>query len=84
MFECEHINAYDIEVQNGMTRMNDNKGSNISECYLLHDILNPLKRTKHLNIHYYPILRGYMNTRKGKAKFKNFLILLDNGCSSSI
>ena len=25
-----------------------------------------------------------MNTRKGKAKFKNFRILLDSGCSSTI
>ena len=25
-----------------------------------------------------------MNTRKGKAKFKNFLILLDSVCSSTI
>ena len=25
-----------------------------------------------------------MNTRKGKSKFKNFCILLDTGCSSTI
>ena len=25
-----------------------------------------------------------MNTRKGRAKFKNFRILLDSGCSSTI
>ena len=25
-----------------------------------------------------------MNTRKGKAKFKNFQIILDSGCSSTV
>ena len=30
------------------------------------------------------ILHVCMNTRKGRAKFNNFLILLDSGCSSTI
>ena len=57
---------------------------NISEYNLLHDMINPPKRTKHLNIHYSPILHGCMNNGKGKVKFKNFRILLDSVCSSTI
>ena len=54
------------------------------ECNLLHDRLNPYKCTKPLNIHYYYILHVCMNTRKGKERFKNFRILLDSGCKSTI
>ena len=43
--------------------------------------MNPPKRAKHLNSHYSPILHGCTNTRKVKAKFKNFLILLESGFS---
>ena len=67
-----------------MTCMHDNKVNKIAEFNLLHDISNPPKRTKILNSHYSPIMHGYMNTRKGKAKFKNFQILLDSRCSSTI
>ena len=67
-----------------MTRIHTNEVNNISECYLLHDIINPPERSKTLNSHYSPILHGWMNTIKGKAKFKNFCILLDSGCSSTI
>ena len=67
-----------------MTRIQNNEVKNISECNLLHDIINPSKRTKNLNSHYSPILHGCMNTRKGKSKFKNFRILLDSGCNSTI
>ena len=35
-----------------MTRMHDNEVKNIDECNLLHDIINPPKRAKNLNIHY--------------------------------
>ena len=49
-----------------------------------HDIINPPKREKKLNIHYSPILHGCMNVRKGRAKFKNFHVFLDSGCSSTI
>ena len=55
-----------------MTRIHHNEVKNISECNLLHNIINPPKRAKKLNIHYYPILHGCMNTRKGKEKFKKF------------
>ena len=34
--------------------------------------------------HYSHILHVCMNTRKGKEKFKNFQILLNSGCSSTI
>ena len=56
----------------------------IAECNLLHDIINPSRRTKSLNRHYSSIIHVYMDTRKGKAKFKNFLILLYSWYSSSI
>ena len=67
-----------------MTRINNNEVKNISEYNLLHDIINHTKHAKILNIHYSPILHVCMNTRKGKAKFKNFRILLDSGCNSTI
>ena len=52
-----------------MTRIHNNKVKNITECNLLHDIINPPKRAKNLNINFYPIIHGCMNNRKGKAKF---------------
>ena len=55
-----------------MTRIHNNEVNNIAECNLLHDIINPPKHAKILNIHYSPILHGWMNTRKGRAKFKDF------------
>ena len=67
-----------------MTFIHDNKANNITECNLLHDILNPPKRIENLNIHYSYILHGCMNTIKGRARFNNFRILLDSGCSSTI
>ena len=67
-----------------MTCIYDTEVDNIAECNLLHDIFNPPKHTKKIKIHYSPILHGCMNTRKGKAKFNNFRILLDSGCSSTI
>ena len=48
-----------------MTRIYDNEVNNISECNLLHDIINPPKLTKNLNSHYSPIIHGCMNTIKG-------------------
>ena len=41
------------------------KANKISECNVIHDILNFSKRTKHLNGNYSPVLHGYMNKRKG-------------------
>ena len=64
--------------------MHDNEVKNIAEFNLLHDIINPPKRAKYIKIHYYPILHGCMNTRGNKSKLKNFRILQDIGCSSTI
>ena len=64
--------------------MYNNEVKNIAECNLLHDIANHPKRAKNANSHYYPIIHGCMNNRKGKAKFKNFHILLENVFSSTI
>ena len=67
-----------------MTCTHENKVTKISEFNLLHGIINPPKRAKNLNFHYSPILHRCMNTRKGKAKFKNFHIPLDSGFISTI
>ena len=67
-----------------MTCIHDNEVNNISECYLLHDIINPPRCTKHLNSHYSPIIHGCINTRKAKTKFSKFRILLDSGCSFAV
>ena len=67
-----------------MIYIHDNELKSIAECNLLHDIINPSKRAKNINSHYYPILHGCMNTRKVRAKFKNFQILSDSGFSSNI
>ena len=83
-FECECKSTYDIEIHNVVTSIHDKKVNNIPEYNLLHDILNPPKRTKKLNSHYSPIIHGCMNTWNCKEKFKNFLILLNSGCSSTI
>ena len=56
-----------------MTHIQNNEVKNISECNLLHDIINPPKRDKILNRHYSPILHECMNASKGKAKFKTFV-----------
>ena len=53
-----------------MTRIHNNEVNNISECNLLHDMVNPPKHAKKLNSHYSPILHGCMNTGKGTTKFK--------------
>ena len=67
-----------------MTRIHNNEVNNISECNLLYNIINPPKHAKKLNTHCSPIIHGYMNTREGKAEFKNFPVLLDSGCSYMI
>ena len=67
-----------------MTRIHDKKVNKIAECNLIHDIIKPPKRTKILDSHYYPILHVCMNNRHGREKLKNFRILLDSGCSSTI
>ena len=67
-----------------MTCIHEKEVYKIAECNLLHDIINPPKRAKHLNVNYSPILHGCMNTIKGRGKFKNFRIILDSECSSTI
>ena len=64
--------------------IHDKYVNNIAEWNLLHDIINPPKRTKILNIHYSTILHGFMNTKNFRKKFKNFGILFDSGCRSTI
>ena len=73
-----------IESRDKMININDNEVKNIAECNLLHNIINTSKGAKNINSHYYPILHGYMDTRKGRAKLKIFRVLLDIGCSSTI
>ena len=51
--------------------MHNNEVKNIAEYNLLHDIINPPKRAKNINIHYSPILHRFMNTRKGREKFED-------------
>ena len=55
-----------------MNHINDNKVNNISECNLLHDILNPYKSTKITDSYYLPILHGCMNTHRGGSRYKSF------------
>ena len=67
-----------------MTRKQHIEVNNIAKCNLIHNIINPPKRAKNLNSHYSTILHGCMNTRKGKARFNKFRILLESGCGSTI
>ena len=67
-----------------MIHIHDKEVNKTAEYNLLHHIINPPKRAKNINSHYSSILHGCMNTRKGRAKFKNFRILMDSGCSSMI
>ena len=73
-----------MKILNIMHDIHDTKVNNIAEWNLIHDILNPSKRTKNTNSNYPPILHGYLNTCQGKAKFNSFVILLDIGCSFTI
>ena len=68
-FEYKQNNSYGIENINNMTCLHNNEVKNIAECNLLYDIINRPKHGKKLNSHYYHIIHGCMNTRKGKAKF---------------
>ena len=73
-----------IENRNDVIYIHDNKVKNIVEFNLLHDIDDPPKRAKNLNINYCPIIHVCTNTRKRRTKFKNFRILLYSGCSYTI
>ena len=64
--------------------VHENKVNKLFGCNSLNVILDPPKLSKTLNSHHYPILKGCMNILEGKEKFKNFRILLDSGCSSTI
>ena len=50
-----------MKIMNDMNCINDIKLNNVGEYNLLHDILNPSKRTKNINSHYSPILHGFIN-----------------------
>ena len=65
-FECELKNTYEIENHNDLMRIHNKKVNRISECNLLHAIINNRKHTINLNSHYYPILHGCMNTINGR------------------
>ena len=56
-----------------MTCIYENRVNKLAECNLLHDVLNPPKRTK-IEISTTLLLYKdiYMNKHKGKVKFKNF------------
>ena len=73
-----------IENKNEMIYIHDNELKNIAEYNLLHDIINPPKRAKNMNIHYSPVLHVCMNTIEGREKFKNFRRLLCSECSPTI
>ena len=64
--------------------IHDKEVNIIEECNLLHDILNPSKKTKNTNSHNSPIPNGWMNKQEGSANCKHFWILLDSGCISMI
>ena len=80
----EYRDSYVIENRNKMINIHDNEVKNISKWNLLQAIINPPKRAKNINTHYSPILHGFTNTIKGRAKFKNFQIVLNSECSSTI
>ena len=48
-FEYKLKNKYEIEIHNGITCIHGNRVNKWDECNLLHDIINPTKRTKTLN-----------------------------------
>ena len=55
--------------------IHDNDRNNIAEFNLLHDIINPSKCIKNTNYHYKRILHRYINTQRGKANYKNSIIV---------
>ena len=62
-----------------------NKDNSIKNDYnVLSNTLNHNKHAKNKDISYPPVLKGCMNTRSGREKFRNFRILLYNGHSSTI
>ena len=59
-----------IENRNEIIYIHHNEVNNMAEYNLLHDINNPHKFTKNINIHYSHILHGCMNTGKGVSKLR--------------
>ena len=55
-----------------MENIHDNDVNSISQCNTLHDILNPSNGVNNTNSSYSAILNGFMNTRRGKVKYKAF------------
>ena len=82
IFECKLKSKYKVESQNCITCIHYNKVNHIAECNSLHDIFNPPKRTQK-SLHSFNIY-GYINTRKGKVKFKKFCILLGSEYISAV
>ena len=80
LFEIVIKNIYDMKSLNDMNYIYYNKVNIISECNLLHGILNHYKCTKNINSHYFPIIHGCMNTHSVRAKYNNLQIILDSGC----
>ena len=67
-----------------MEKYSGNDSNKEIECNLLNQIQRPEKLANNVNIHYYPILQGCMNTVGGIEKVKNLRILLDSGFSPTI
>ena len=57
--EIKLENIYDKKILNDMNSKNDIKVNNIAEWTLLHDILNPSKRTKNINRYDYKGQRNF-------------------------
>ena len=57
-----------------MKNIHDNAVNDIAECNVIHNVINPYKHTINTNSHYYPILHGCTNTRRGRTKYKTFPI----------
>ena len=55
-----------IENRNEMIYIHGKKVKNTAERNLLHKIINSTKRAKNINSHYFPILHGCINIRKGR------------------
>ena len=54
------------------------------DCNVISNPLGSTKCTKIKMSHYSLILQGCMNTCSGRVKFRDFIILLDSGRSSTI
>ena len=71
-FEGKLENIFDMKSLKVIHRIHDSKVITTAGYNLLHDILNPSKFTKNINIHYSPIQHGCMNTCRGKTNLRIF------------